>query len=323
MSALMPFQTRADLFSQLGQMEMAGLPFDRALRVLSLPKPYLVRIEAFRTLIAKGTELPLAGEQSGLFTKLESRLVRAAMDAGSPANMYKRLADYYTDRAMQLAAMKSRLVLPASILVLALIVQPLPALFGGSLSIPGYVWRVSHPVLTISALALAIRALARRDARASGKSLYQSLPLYGPIFVRRNLRDVFESLGLMLEAGISMADALPVAVDTAEDGDVRRQLHRMQPRIAKGSSLGEAMRGIRYLEDKRLAQFVLTGEASGELPQMLARHTRLETESINGSLEQLALWVPRAVYGMVVIWMAYGLLKGSGVLLGQIPSALE
>src|SRR5437764_3908278 len=92
MSASMPFRIRAQLFAQLGQMEVAGLPFDRALRVLSLPMPYLARIEAFRALIAKGTELPSAGERSGLFTKLESRLVRAAMDAGSPANIYKRLA---------------------------------------------------------------------------------------------------------------------------------------------------------------------------------------------------------------------------------------
>jgi type II secretory pathway component PulF len=319
----MPFRIRAGLFTQLGQMEKAGLPFDRALGVLSLPPPYLARIEAFRALIAKGTEVPSAGEQSGLFTKLESRLVRAAMDAGSPANTYNRLADYYTDRTIQLAAMKSRLVLPASIFVLALIVQPLPAVFGGSLSLLGYVWRVSYPLLLIGALVLGIRALARRDARAAGKSLYQSLPLYGPIFVRRNLRDFFQSLGLMLEAGVPMAEALPVAVDTAEDGDIRRQLIRMQPRIAKGSSLAEAMRDIRYLEDERLKQFVRTGEASGELPQMLARHTRLETESINSSLEQLALWVPRAIYGMLVIWMAYGLLRGSGVLLGQLPSALQ
>ena len=319
----MPFRIRAELFTQLGHMEKAGLPFDRALGVLSLPMPYLVRIEAFRALIAKGTEVPSAGEQSGLFTKLESRLVRAAMDAGSPASTYKRLADYYTDRAIQLAAMKSRLVLPAAMFVLALIIRPLPALFGGSLSFLGYVWGVSYPLLLIAVLVLGIRALARRDPRASGKSLYQSLPLYGPVFVRRNLRDFFQSLGLMLEAGVPMADALPVAVDTAEDGDIRRELTRIQPRVAKGSSLTEAMRGIRYLEDERLKQFVRTGEASGELPQMLARHTRLETESINSSLEQLALWVPRAIYGMLVIWMAYGLLTGSGVLLGQLPSALQ
>src|SRR5581483_2413833 len=145
------------------------------------------------------------------------------------------------------------------------------------------------------------------------------LPLYGPIFVRRNLRDFFESLALMLEAGVSMADALPVAVETVEDGDIRREMIRIQPRVAKGSSLAEAMRGIRYLNDERLRQFVRTGEASGELPQMLSRHTRFETELINSSLEHLTLWLPRAVYGIVVIWMAYGVLRNSGILLQQLP----
>jgi type II secretory pathway component PulF len=315
----MPFRIRAELFAQLAQMEEAGLPFDRALRVLRLPMPFLVRIDALGALIAKGAEFPSAGEQSALFTKLESRLIRAAMDAGSPAKTYQRLAGYYTDRAVQLAAMKSRLMLPALMFLLALIIQPLPALVRGSLSMPGYLWRVSYPVLSIGALIVGIRALARGEARTSGKSIYRRLPLYGPIFVRRNLRDFFQSLGLMLEAGVSMADALPVAADTVEDGDIRRQLLRIRPRIAKGSSLAEAMRGIGYLEDARLHQFVRTGEASGELPQMLMRHTRFETESINSSLEQLTLWVPRAIYGIVALWMAYGLLTSSGFLPGQLP----
>ena len=315
----MPFRTRAELFTQLAQMEEAGLPFDRALRVLGLPRPYLARVDALRALIAKGAELPLAGERSGLFTKLESRLIRAAMYAGSPAKTYQRLADYYTDRALQLAAMKLRLIRPGLIFLLALIIQPLPALVGGSLSTLGFIWQVSYPALSIGGLILGIRALARSEARASGKSLYQYLPVYGRIFVRRNLRDFLQSLELMLEAGVPMADALPVALDTLEDGDIRRQLSRMRPRIAKGSSLADAMRGIRYLEDERLNQFVRTGEASGELPQMLSRHIRFETESINSALEQLALWVPRAAYGMVALWMAYSLLTGSQSYLEQLP----
>jgi general secretion pathway protein F len=316
---MMPFRVRAELFAQLAQMEEAGLPFDHALRVLRLPPPFLARIEGLRALMAKGSQFPAAGEQSGLFTKLESRLIRAAADAGSPANTYQRLAAYYTDRALQLAAMKSRLMLPALIFLLALLIRPLPALMLGSLSALGYIWRVSYPVLLVGMLVVGIRALARREARSSGKSLYQHLPLYGPIFIRRNLRDFFQSLGLMLEAGVSMADALPVAADTVEDGDIRRQLLRIQPRVAKGSSLAEAMRGIGYLQDARLHQFVQTGEASGELPQMLMRHSRFETETINSSLEQLTLWVPRAIYGMVALWMAYGLLTHSGPLVEQLP----
>jgi general secretion pathway protein F len=310
----MPFRVRADLFTQLAQMEKAGLPFDRAFSVLGLPMPFRLRIDALRALIAKGAEFSSAGEKSGLFTKLESGLIRAALNAGSPATTYQRLADYYTDRAMQLATMKARLMLPAFMFLLALIIQPLPALMGGSLSMVGYVWRVSKPILLIGTLIWGARALARSDTRASGKSFYQRLPLYGPIFVRRNLRDFFESLALMLEAGVSMSDALPLALDTIEDGDIRRELRQIRPRVAKGTSLTDAMHGVGYIKDERLIQFVHTGEASGTLPEMLLRHTRIESESINSSLEQLAMWVPRALYAMSALWIAYGVLAGSGFL---------
>jgi general secretion pathway protein F len=260
-----------------------------------------------RGLLKKGVEFALAGEKSGLFTKLESRLIRAAMNAGSPANVYRRLADYYTDRTTQLSTMKSRLALPAFMFLAALFIQPIPALVTGSLSGAGYLWQVLKPVLLVAAAIYGFRWLVNR-----GKSLYQSLPLYGPIFVRRNLRDFFETLALMLEAGVSMLDALPAALDTVEDGDIRRELAKIRPRVEKGVTFADALRDIKYIEDERVIQFTQTGEASGTLPEMLMRHTKMETESINGFLEQLATWAPRVVYGIVVLWMAYGLITGGG-----------
>jgi general secretion pathway protein F len=314
----LPFRTRAELFLQLAQMEKAGLPFDRALAVLSLPTPFLGRIEALRALTAQGVELASAGEKSGLFTLLESRLIHAATNAGSPANTYQRLADYYTERARQLATMKSRLMLPAAVFLLALLIQPLPALIQGSLSAAGYAWHVSKPILLIAVSIWGVRALAGADARGSRRSFYQHLPLYGPIFVRQNLRDVFESLGLMLEAGVPMAEALPTAVATAKDGDIRRELVKIRPRVAKGVSLTDALQGVGYIRDERLVQFIRTGEASGKLPELLLRHTRMETDSINSSLEQLAMWAPRVVYGIVLLWMAYGVLTGGGFMPTQL-----
>jgi general secretion pathway protein F len=133
------------------------------------------------------------------------------------------------------------------------------------------------------------------------------------------LRDFFESLGLMLEAGVSMLEALRPALDTLVDGDIRRELSRITPRVAMGASLIDSLQGIGYVSDDRLIQFVRTGEASGKLPEMLLRHTRMETESINGFLEQLAMWIPRLVYGAVLMWMAYGLLTGGGFM----PSVRE
>ena len=308
----LPFRTRSDLFAQLAQMETAGLPFDRAFAVLNLPSPMQSRLEVMRGLLTKGIEFTLAGEKSGLFTKLESRLIRAAMNAGSPANMYRRLADFYTDRALQFSTMKSRLMLPAFMFLAALFLQPIPALVGGALSLAGYAWKVVSPLLLVAAALYGFHVLASGDPRSTGKSWYQSLPLYGPIFVRRNLRDFFESLALMLEAGVSMLDALPAALDTVEDGDIRRELSRIRTRIESGAPLAGALRGISYIKDERVIQFTQTGEASGTLPEMLMRHTRLESEAINSFLEQLAMWAPRVVYGIVVLWMAYGLLTGGG-----------
>jgi type II secretory pathway component PulF len=317
----LPFQTRATLYAQLSQMETAGLPFDRAFAVLNLPSPVQSRLEAMRGLLKKGVEFALAGEKSGLFTKLESRLIRAAMNAGSPANMYRRLADYCTDRTTQLSTMKSRLALPAFMFLAALFIQPIPALVTGSLSGAGYLWQVLKPILLVSAAIYGFILLVNRDARSNGKSLYQTLPLYGSIFVRRNLRDFFETMALMLEAGVSMLDALPAALDTVEDGDIRRELAKIRSRVEKGMPFADALRNIQYIEDERVIQFAQTGEASGTLPEMLLRHTKMETDSINSFLEQLATWAPRVVYGIVVLWMAYGLITGGGFM-SRIPSDL-
>lgn len=315
----LPYQTRANLYAQLAQMEIAGLPIDRAFSLLNIASPVQSRVEAMRILLKKGVEFALAGEKSGLFSKLESRLIRAAMNAGSPASMYLRLADYATDRAMQISTMKSRLALPAFMFLAALFIQPIPALVGGSLSLAGYAWQVIKPILFLAALIYGFKWLVNRDAQSKGKSLYQSVPLYGPIFVRRNLRDFFESLALMLEAGVSMLEALPAALDTVEDGDIRRTLAKIRPQIEQGGSLTDALRGVAYIQDERVIQFAQTGEASGTLPEMLMRHTKIETESINSFLEQLTMWAPRIVYGIVVLWMAYGLITGGGFM-SRIPS---
>ena len=315
------FTIRADLYAKLAQMEIAGLPFDRALSVMTLSPPAQARLEAMQQLVKKGGDLAAAGEKSGLFTRLEARLIRAALNAGSPANMYRRLADYYADRAAQLATMKSRMTMPAFMFVAALVIQPLPALVGGSLGIGGYLWGVLKPVLLIAAAYYGLQWVAGSGTGPSGKSFYQSVPFYGPIFVRRNLRDFFESLGLMLEAGVSMLDALPAALDTVEDGDIRRELAKIRVRIEQGAPLADALIGIRYINDERVIQFTKTGEASGTLPEMLLRHTKLETDAINSFFEQLAEWGPRIVYGAVALWIAYGLLTGGGMM-SRIPNNL-
>ena len=145
----LPYRLRAELYIQLAQMEVAGLPFAKAFALLEVAPPAKSRLVEMKKLTSRGVDPAKAGERSGLFTKLEASLIHAALSAGSPAVMYRRLADFYTQRSLQLATMKSRLLMPALVLVLALFIQPLPALVSGAISAGGYVLQVIKPIIVL------------------------------------------------------------------------------------------------------------------------------------------------------------------------------
>lgn len=124
---------------------------------------------------------------------------------------------------------------------------------------------------------------------------------------------------------MSMLDALPAALATVEVGAIKSEFAAIAPRIEGGAALAGALKGLPYLtkenNGQRLIEFVATGEASGALPEMLMRHTAMETEAINDFYKQLADWVPRIIYGLIMAWMVYGLLKGGGFM-PKVPKDL-
>jgi general secretion pathway protein F len=278
-------------------------------------------LKAMQALAARGIDAAKAGEQSGLFTLLEARLVRAALIAGSPAPIYQRLAAYYSQRARQWAAMKSRLMLPALVLGIALLVEPLPALVGGTIGLNGYAWRVVAPLLVIAALVMVMRWLWVQGGETKSRSFYQRVPIYGPIFVRSNLRDFFESLALMLEAGAPMLEALPPAIETVIDGDIRGELGRARLRIEKRETFAAALGGVSYLQGSPALAYAHTGEESGKLAELLMHHAEMESEAIANFYEQVAAWLPRIVYALVAIKIIVGIFS-SGAFGPRVPRDL-
>ena len=178
-SAPLSYRVRAELFTQLAQMETAGLPPDRAFSILKVANAVQPRLDAMQRLLQR-SDPATAGERSGLFTPLEAQLVRASLAAGSPANMYQRLARLYTQRAMQVAKAKSQMMLPGFMLIAALLIAPLPQLAGGTLSMGGFLWGVVKPLLLIGALVLVGRWLITQAATTSA---FLTLPLLGKMIV--------------------------------------------------------------------------------------------------------------------------------------------
>jgi type II secretory pathway component PulF len=313
----LPYQVRADLFAHLAAMEKAGLPPDKAFALLRVQPGAQPRLEQLRKLLARGANPAVAGLKSGLFTVFEAALLRAALAAGSPASTYKRLADNYTTKAAQLALMKARFSLPVATLTLALFLRPLPGLVTGTVSTGAYLWQVLRPIVFLGGLGvLAVLGPAwflsgaASPGRMAVERVLLGIPLFGPMHIRRNTRDFFESLALLVEAGVPLFDAIPTALDTINNSVLRAQFEQILPALKKGATLAQALTCLTMVDAERLVAFVGTGEASGTLPEMLFRHVNLETERVNLFQQQLAEWLPRIFYACVAGWMAAQLIGG-------------
>lgn len=323
----LPLGERALLFAQLAAMERAGLPADKALATLQLQPDTQKRVVAMSRLLAQGLDLARSGQKSGVFTPLDATLLQAAQSAGSPARVYERLAERCAHKAAQAKALQSRLLLPAAVLVLALLIQPLPSLVAGHLSLFGYLWGVLKPLLILSALLLIVRQGLQRlerpaALRASAADAWLlRIPLLGQAHARRNTRDFFESLGLMLEAGLPMFEALPKAAATLSNSQLRHGFIGLQQRVQAGAPLAQAILALEFPGKPQLASLIRTGEASGTLPATLLAYASRESLALAEFQEQLATWLPRLVYVAVALWMAYGLLTGGGIV-PHLPAEL-
>jgi general secretion pathway protein F len=314
----LPDQVRADLFLHLAVMERSGLPPDKAYALLNLPDEFKGRVSVFRRQLAKGMDIAAAGLKSGLFSDLETHILRAACHAGSPEPSYRRLAERYAHRARQASLVRSRMTMPLLVLLMALAVQPLPALVSGAITASGYLLSILRPFVVMGGLVLIYRFVAQRlsvltdrptPVQQSLSTVLTRVPVFGVMVVRKNVRDFYENLALMLEAGIPMFDALPIAVNTVTLCTIRAEFARIRPLMEQGSTLSDAVANLQFQGKYPAHSFIVTGEGSGSLPDMLRRFADGESEAVTQFQVQLADWLPRLFYGLVAGWMAYQILN--------------
>jgi general secretion pathway protein F len=317
-------EERATVYFQLAQLEDAGMPAANALQLVADEAPRTVAAAArcAAAALGAGRGLAAAGYRCGLFTALERDLLAAVLEAGSPAPAYRRLAERYRARAARRKAMRARLVLPCALWALALFLAPLPALVTGSLDAVGY---CLSTVGVLAVLALLFHLLFRGPAwlrrglqRWPGWALKVDrlnlgMPLFGPMALRRGVRDFLAALALMAEAGIPLLDAVPAALGAVDNLALRRSLSTLGDRLLGGSSFADALRGNPYLNRGHARALLSAGEGSGKLPEMLRHWVRTESEAIESFDALVAEWAPRLAYLAVLGWIAYGILQtGAG-----------
>ncbi len=320
----LPWQVRAELYSQLATLERAGLATGHALATINLPARYQPHLESMRKALTRGKTIAQAGAQAGIFNSLETALIAAACQAGSPAATYTRLAEQAALHARLAKQIRAKLALPALMLLLGLLINPLPALIMGTLSAGGYLLGIVMPLAAIAVMyllgKLIFKSIEKDTSSAMARALLQ-VPLFGAWYLRSKQRDFVDSLALLLHAGVSMFEAIPIAQSTIHSAYLASQSKPLLRQLQRGQSLSEALTFVPWLANTTLIAMVKTGETSGTLPEMLQRVAAQLSNELEHTATQFAAWLPRIIYALIAGWMAWGIL-GSGAFMPQVPTDL-
>jgi type II secretory pathway component PulF len=312
----LPASELAQLYLQLERLQLAGIPLQEAITTLTSGKGQISqRAKVTLTYLRRGKSLAEAGQQAGLFIGLDATLIQIAETGGIYTEVFHQLAQSYEEQARYQQQIKSRLRLPLIILLLAIVIQPLPNLISGQLTLGGYFSVTVGFIIQLVLLSWIIwhlpRWLRHRVVKPIGlgilwDKLQLGIPYWSQWYIRRTLRNFMRSLGLMLQAGLPILEALPKAYEIVDNFIIRQHLQQIIIRLQQGQTFAEAILAVKEI-DPIAIQLVTTGEHSGSLAEMMLHYAKLESEAIAIHNEMLAAWLPRLAYTLVVLWIIYGL----------------
>lgn len=314
---LLTSHQRSQLFSRLATLEHAGIAPAQAFAMIGRDLSSDARKTLAQTaaLLAKGMDLAKAGQSGGVLLPWEARLVRAAAMGGRLEALYQRLSEHYAARAQLFGRLQLRLVFPFLILTLATFVAPFPALFQGVIGPGGYLLRAIGPPLSLYGglrlLAFAYRQQLARETGAVWARLLLAIPMLGGLLTRQQRRDGLFSLLLLLESGVPILEALPLAGKSVADPLLRARFAGAAAALADGrSAVAETLNRYGVVDDPGAVALFASGETAGRLDEVLRHQVRQWDAQLELQWDTLAEWLPRLFYAAVAVFMALGIVSG-------------
>jgi len=311
-------QELSAFYVQLVRLEKSGIPLQEALAMLFQNKGEIgKRAKIAFNSVKRGKPFSEAGIRAGLFIGLDAALVQVADAGGTHTEVFQQLAQFYEEKAKQIRQLKAKLWLPSIVLLLALFIQPIPTLILGQITFWGYLEATIGLILQLALVIFILWHLPKWLRHSFFKFLginrlvdkWQiKFPYLGAWTIRQQVRNFLRALGLMLQAGLPIMEALPKAYEVVENLVLRQYLHQIIRYLQKGQTFTEALSQIEGL-DPIAIQLMSTGEQTGSLAEMMLHYVKLESEEIARHNERLTVWIPRIVYAFIAAWIIYGILN--------------
>jgi type IV pilus assembly protein PilC len=299
---------------QLATMMKAGVPLMQAFDIVGrgAGNPRLGKLVSdIRADIETGTSLSVAFRKHPMyFNALYCNLVEAGEQGGILEQLLERLA-IYEEKTMALKSkIKSALIYPVAVLVVAFVVLTvimifvIPAFkdvftsFGAELPAPtlAVMWLsekfVSYWYIGAAALVFGgyffMQAWRRSEKMQMFMDrLFLKLPVFGDLINKAVLARWTRTLSTMFGAGVPLVEALDSVGGAAGNAVYARATEQIQREVSTGTALTQAMQNVGVFPQMVL-QMTSIGEESGSLDHMLGKAAEFYEDEVDEMVKGLS-----------------------------------
>jgi general secretion pathway protein F len=312
---------------ELSTLLKAGLPLDRALRVLiDVAENATVRDMQSRVLesVQGGASLADAIAQEGhAFPPFYTGMVRAGEAGGALHDVLGRLADFMERMHVLRESVRSALIYPALLMGMAVITvvvmfglvlpqfRPLFDDMGDALPLLTRIflivgdavqaWWWAGAILLVAAVLLFLRALRSPAFRLRWDRWKLSAPIFGNLLKRIETARFAHTLSMLLHGGQPLLEALGIVRDVVGNSALREALTAVLERLRQGQGLAVPMAESGLFPPLAI-HLIRVGEEGGQLESMLAQLAITYDREVQDATKRLmALLVPLLTIGLGLV----------------------
>ena len=308
------FHHRAEFYHQLGQLTSAGIGVVPALEQIRRNPPassFRQPLQHFLDELANGRTLSESMQHGDWLPAFDTALIDAGERSGRLDGCFRLLADYYNDRARTTKMVISQLIYPVGLVHFAVFIFLIVLPFAYSQFNSSLIWLFIRAALFLSPLyacvVLMIYALQSKHGeqwRSRIESLLRPIPILGTARQYLALSRLAAALEALISAGVNVIDAWNLAATASGSPAFRRAVATWKPQLTAGRTPAELVRAC-PLFPETFDNLYASGEISGKLDETLRRLYTYYQEEGTLKLQAFATWMPRLIYFVIVLCIAY------------------
>lgn len=303
---------RAEFYYQLHQFTAAGIGLVGALQQFQRNTParsYRAPIQRVLGELAKGSTLSESLQRTGPWLpEFDTTLISAGEQSGRIDQCFRLLSDHYNDRAKLARQMISDLAYPVFLFHFVLAIFALIAFVQNG----HWALILIGPLIPVYGLTIFLIYAAQSKHGESWRSWVEAVlhpvPVLGTGRRSLALARLSASLEALISAGVTIIEAWELAASASGSPALRRTVLAWRPDLNSGKTPAEVINASGKFPDLFASQYN-AGEVSGKLDETLRRlHTYYQDEG-SRKIHAVASWLPRFIYLIVVLAVAYFIIQ--------------